>query len=187
MELQRARNHVPALTAVLTVVSLALVFGAVLGAIPTSALPRAPDGVIDAIPHVNAVISTVAIGTIVAGVRFIRRGEVERHRAMMLTSLVLFVAFLVLYLYKVALTGTSDFGGPTAVYQFVYLPTLAIHMVLAVVCIPLLYYVLLLAMTRPVADLYETRHKRLGRLAASLWLVSFALGNVVYVLLYWLY
>jgi putative membrane protein len=187
MELQRARNHVPALTAVLTVVSLALVFGAVLGAIPSTFIPRTSNAVLDAIPHVNAVVSTFAIGTIVAGVRFIRRGDVGKHRAMMLTSLALFVTFLVLYLYKVTLTGAADFGGPTAVYRFVYLPTLAIHILLAIVCIPLLYYVLLLALTRPVSELYDTRHKRLGRVAAALWLVSFALGNVVYVLLYWLY
>lgn len=187
MELQRARSHVPALTAMLTVVSLALVFGAVLGVIPASSLPRAPAGVLDAIPHVNAVVSTVAIGTILVGVRFIRRGDVESHRAMMLTSLALFVTFLVLYLYKVAVSGTAEFGGPDTVYRFVYLPTLAIHMVLAIVCIPLLYYVLLLAVTRPVDELYDTSHKRIGRVAASLWLVSFLLGNVVYVLLYWAY
>lgn len=187
MELQRARNHVPVLTVVLTIVSLALVFGAVLGAIPSNVLPQAPASVFDAIPHVNALVSTIAIGTIVAGVRFIRRGDVEKHRAMMLTSLVLFVTFLVLYLYKVAVSGTAEFGGPDTVYQFVYLPTLVVHMLLAVVCIPLLYYVLLLAVTRPVAELYDTSHKRFGRIAASLWLISFVLGNVVYVLLYWLY
>jgi putative membrane protein len=187
MELQRARSHVPAITAALTVVSLALVFGAVLGVIPAGSLPRASTGVLDVIPHVNAVVSTVAIGTILAGVRYIRRGDVAEHRAMMLASLALFVTFLVLYLYKVAVSGTTRFGGPDAVYQFVYLPTLAIHMVLAIVCIPLLYYVLLLAVTRPVEDLYDTSHRRIGRVAASLWVVSFFLGNVVYVLLYWAY
>ena len=65
MELRaRARGHVRGLTALLTVVSLVLVFGAALGAVPRSVLPRAPDAVFAAIPHVNAVISTVAIGTI---------------------------------------------------------------------------------------------------------------------------
>ncbi|SEO71532.1 putative membrane protein [Halogranum amylolyticum] len=187
MELQRARNHVPALTVALTTVSLALVFGAILGAIPANSLPRAPESFLNAIPHVNAVVSTVAIGTILAGVRFIRRGEVERHRAMMLASLALFVTFLVLYLYRITMEGTTEFGGPETIYRFVYLPTLAVHILLAVVCIPLLYYVLLLATTRPVAELYETSHKRIGRVAATLWLVSFTLGNVVYALLYWLY
>jgi putative membrane protein len=186
MEL-RGRDLVPELTALLTVASLALVFGAALGAIPRTVLPRASDAVLALIPHVNAVVSTAAVVTIALGVRFIRRGEVRRHRAMMLTSVVLFVVFLVLYLYKVVLQGPADFPGPATVYQYVYLPTLAIHILLAVVCIPLLYYVLLLAVTRPVADLYDSAHRKVGRVAASLWLVSFVLGNVVYALLYVVY
>ncbi|WP_101298180.1 DUF420 domain-containing protein [Halegenticoccus soli] len=183
MEL-RVRNHVPALTALLTAVSLALVFGAALGAIPQTAFPRASDAVLDAIPHVNAVVSAAAVVTIAAGWLSIRRGNVRRHRRLMIASLGLFAAFLVLYLYKVILEGPAEFPGPEAVYRFVYLPTLAVHILLAVVCIPLLYYVVLLALTRPVSEIYDTRHRTVGRVAASLWLLSFVLGNVVYVLLY---
>jgi putative membrane protein len=180
----RARDPVPALTALLTVVSLALVFGAVLGAVPESALPRASDAFVDAIPHVNAVLSTTAIVTVSAGWLFVRRGQVRRHRAMMVTSLALFVAFLVLYLYRVMLEGPTDFPGPETLYRFVYLPTLAIHVLLAIVCLPLLYYVLLLAFTRSASELPRTNHAKVGRVAASLWLVSFVLGDVVYALLY---
>ncbi|WP_049903470.1 DUF420 domain-containing protein [Halococcus agarilyticus] len=186
MEL-RARDHVPALTGLLSAISLALVFGAVLGALPAGTLPRAPAEVVDAIPHVNAVLSLVAIGTITTAWRAIRRGDVQRHRALMLTSLVLFVAFLACYLYKVALEGPAAFPGPGTIYRFVYLPTLAIHIALAIVCVPLLYYVLLLALTRPTAELPQTNHRRVGRVAASLWLVSFALGVVVYAMLYVVY
>jgi len=105
----------------------------------------------------------------------------------MLTSLVLFVAFLALYLYKVALEGPAAFPGPETIYQFVYLPTLAIHIALAIVCVPLLYYALLLALTRPIEELPRTNHRRVGRVAASLWLISFALGVVVYAMLYVIY
>jgi putative membrane protein len=183
----RARDHVPALTGVLSAISLALVFGAVLGALPVGTLPRAPTGIVDMIPHVNAAISLVAIGTITTAWRAIRRGDVDRHRALMLTSLVLFVAFLALYLYKVALEGPAAFPGPETIYQFVYLPTLAIHIALAIVCVPLLYYALLLALTRPIEELPRTNHRRVGRVAASLWLISFALGVVVYAMLYVIY
>ncbi|MFD1597382.1 DUF420 domain-containing protein [Halobellus rarus] len=186
MEL-RARDHVLELTAVLSVVSLAAVFAAVGGVVPASLLPVVPDSVVDAIPHVNAVLSTTGLVTIALGVRFIRRDDVRRHRAMMLTTFALFVAFLVLYLYRISLEGPAEFLGPDAVYQFVYLPTLAVHVLLAIVCIPLLFYVLLLALSRPVAELYETPHRRVGRVAAALWFVSFALGDVVYVLLYVVY
>ncbi|GAB3312989.1 DUF420 domain-containing protein [Haloplanus rallus] len=179
-----ARNRVPALTAVLTAASLALVFGAVLGAIPRGAVPRAPEAVLTAIPHVNAAVSAVAVVTIAAGIAFARRGEFDRHRAMMLTSAALFAVFLVLYLYKVTLVGPAEFPGPDAVRRWVYLPLLAVHILLAIVCIPLLYYVLLLGTTRPVAALADTAHARVGRVAAALWLLSFVLGNVVYGLLY---
>lgn len=183
----RARDHVRGLTAVLTLVSLALVFGAALGAVPRTVLPRASDAVFALIPHVNAVVSTVAIVTILLGVRAIRRGNWRRHRALMLTSLALFVAFLALYLYKVSIQGPAPFPGPDAVYQFVYLPMLAVHVLLAIVCLPLLYYVVLLAATRSVAELRRTAHARVGRVAAALWLVSFVLGNAVYAFLYVLY
>jgi putative membrane protein len=178
------RERVPALTGLLTVVSLALVFGAVGGAIPTTLIPRAPDTFIGLIPHVNAVISALAIGTIVTGIRAIRNGNVARHRQLMLTTFGLFAAFLVLYLYRVTLEGPTDFAGPAAVETYVYLPILAIHILLAIVAIPLVYYVLLLAVSYPVSELSRTNHPRAGKLAATLWLVSFSLGIVVYAMLY---
>jgi putative membrane protein len=186
MEL-RARDHVPELTAVLTVVSLALVFGAALRVIPASVLPRAPESVVAAIPHVNAALSAVAFVVIASGWRAIRRGDVATHRRRMLAGVGLFAAFLVLYLYRVVLEGPTAFPGPDAVHRLVYLPMLAIHVTLAVVCIPLLYYVLLLAATRPIPDLRQSRHARVGRVAAALWLTSFALGVVTYLMLYVVY
>jgi len=178
-------RHVPATAAVLTVVSLALVLGAVGGVLP--ALPRASDAVLAAIPTVNAVVSVVAIVTIVQGWRWIRAGAVRRHRAAMLVSAGLFAGFLLLYLYRVSLLGPTAFTGPTAVYRFVYLPLLAVHMTLAIVCIPLLYYVLLIGLTHPVSTIPRTRHPQVGRVAAPLWLTSFGLGVVVYLLLYVVY
>jgi len=178
------REQVPALTGVLTVVSLGLVFGAVGGAIPTTVLPRAPESVLAAIPHVNALLSAVAIVTIVAGIRAIRAGHVARHRQLMGTTFVLFVAFLVLYLYRITLEGTTDFAGPATVETLVYLPILAIHILLAIAAIPAVYYTLLLAATHPVSELGRTNHPRAGKVAATLWLVSFSLGIVVYTMLY---
>ncbi len=179
-----ARERVPELTGLLSLVSLALVFGAVGGAIPTALLPVAPHSVVAAIPHINALVSALAIVTIVLGVRAIRRGDVERHRRLMVSTFALFVTFLVLYLYRVTLEGPTDFGGPAAVETYVYLPVLAIHILLAIAAIPAVYYTLLLAATHPVSQLSETNHPRAGKLAATLWLVSFSLGIVVYAMLY---
>lgn len=182
------RERVRLLTGVLSVVSLAVVFAAAGGRIPSSSVPAAPEWVIETIPLVNAVISAVAIGTIAVGWRAIRRGEIQRHRVAMLSSFGLFASFLALYLYRLTvLGGPQDFPGPATVERFVYLPILAVHILLAIVCIPLLYYVLLLAMSRPIADLPNTSHARVGRVAAMLWLISFSLGIVVFVLLHLVY
>jgi len=92
------------------------------------------------------VLSAIAIGTITVGWRAIRRGEIDRHRAAMVLLFGLFASFLALYLYRLTVTGgPQDFPGPAAVEQFVYLPILAVHILLAIVCIPLVYYALLLA------------------------------------------
>ena len=106
----------------------------------------------------------------------------------MVASFLLFAAFLVFYLYRLVATGGPQaFPGPETVYQFVYLPILAIHILLAVIAVPLVYYALLLAFAYPVRELRRTNHPRFGRYAASLWLISFALGIVVYVLLHVVY
>lgn len=185
MQLQ-ARERVFELTALLTVVSLALVFGAVLGAVPDGLLPEI-DPLLAVIPHLNVVVSLAAIGTILAGVRAIRNGRIERHRTLMLASFGLFSGFLVMYLYRVAIVGAATFPGPETVYLYVYLPVLAIHMILAIICIPFVFYALLLGATRSIEEIYETRHRTIGQVAASLWLLSFSLGILVYVLLYVIY
>ena len=180
---QTVKRNVPAVTAVLSIVSLGLVFGAARQLIPKALLPAAPEWLLEAIPHVNAIISVVAVVVILAGLRAIKREQYDRHRKLMLTGVVLFVAFLALYLYKVALKGPNTFPG-SGVAELAYLGILAVHMVLAIACIPLLYYVLLLAVTRPMSELSETAHPKVGKIAAPLWLVSFVLGTVVYVMLY---
>jgi putative membrane protein len=184
---RRLRPHVPALSLVLSAVALALVFASALGAVPSALLPRAPDAVFDAVPHVNAAVSALALVTIPAGVVAIRRGRVRRHRALMLASTALFTVFLVLYLYKVSVAGPTPFPGPEGVYTSVYLPLLAVHVLLAVVTVPLVIYALLLAATHPVAALRDSHHPRVGRVAASLWFVSFLLGEAVYAMLYVVY
>jgi putative membrane protein len=182
MELQ-AREHVPALTGLLTIVSLALVFGAVLGAVPEGLLPRVEE-VIPLIPHINAVLSLTAIGTISYGIVSIRRNKIAQHRRAMLASTGLFGAFLLLYLYRISLEGPTTFTGPDLLYQYFYLPMLAVHILLAILCLPFVYYALLLASTHPVSELPETNHPRAGRIAATLWLISFGLGVAVYLQLY---
>lgn len=181
-----ARNRVRELTALLSVISLALVFGTAGGFVPEDLLPRV-GALVAVIPHLNAVLSATALVTIAYGIRAIKQGDVETHRNAMGATTLLFLGFLALYLYRIALEGPSEFPGPETLYQFVYLPLLGIHILLAIVSIPLVYYVLLVAVTRPVAAIRESPHPEVGRVAATLWFVSFALGILVYLMLYVVY
>lgn len=180
------REHVAVSAGILSVISIALVFAAALQRLPTAAIPRV-EALLAVIPHVNAIVSLAAIGTILAGVRAIRRDDVRRHRALMLTSFALFAAFLLLYLYRVALIGPSEFSGPGVVRTYLYLPFLFVHVSLAVLCLPFVFHALLSAGTRSISSIRDSSHARAGRIAATLWVVSFSMGIVIYALLYHVY
>jgi putative membrane protein len=178
------RRLTPAVTAVLSSLSIALVFAVAGGIVPSGTLPAVSGDLLAAIPHINAALSCIALVTILLGIRAIRVGDIARHRALMFASFGVFLVFLAGYLYRVAIAGPTEFQGPALVRTYVYYPILVVHVSLAVLCIPLLYHTLLLAATYPTRELSETIHPRLGRIAAPLWLLSFALGLAVYLLVY---
>ena len=141
-------------------------FGAAFRRLPVEALPSHA-GLLAVFPPVNAVVSLAAIGTITAGVRAIRRGEVRRHRLLMVTSFGLFALFLALYLYRVAILGPTEFTGPAVVRTYLYLPFLFVHIALAIVCVPFVFYALLIGSTHSVEEIYETRHATGGPVAGD--------------------
>ncbi|KPN31732.1 putative membrane protein [Halolamina pelagica] len=177
------RDHTLGTAAVLSTAAVALVFAAALRVVPAEALPRAPSVIIDAIPHVNAAVSAVAFVLIIVGVRAIRDGNIDRHRKLMGSAFGLFVVFLVGYLYRVALIGPTEFPG-SGLIETVYFAILGIHITLAVLSVPLLFYTLLLAWSHPVSEIPATNHRKVGKVAAPLWAISFALGVVVYLMVY---
>ena len=171
-------------TTVTSVLALSVVVTAASGRVPASVVPAAPAGVVAAIPYVNVVVSLVAIAVIVTGWRAIRAGRIRRHRTAMLVATGLFLVFLTLYCYRLTvLGGHVPFEGAASVYRFVYLPLLAIHVLLAIVCVPLLIDALAHALTVPTAELSTTRHPTVGRVAAALWIVSYGLGIGVFLVL----
>ena len=163
-------------------VALALIGGSSRGGLDVA--PPVPDGVLAAIPHVNAVLVAAAFVTVLAGYRAIRRGDVTRHARLMATTTALFFVFLTLYLVHLSNAGLTDFPGPDVFYTYVYLPFLGVHMVLAAVCIPLVLYSVIVAASVPTEDVRETAHPRVGRVAVPLWATSFAFGFVVYLMLH---
>ncbi|MDG5778273.1 DUF420 domain-containing protein [Haloarculaceae archaeon H-GB2-1] len=176
----RARAHPRALTAVLSLVGYVLVGGALYGAIPL--FPELDRGTVVLFGDLIAIVNSAALLSLLAGWRYIRNDEVEKHRAAMLTAFSLIMIFLVLYLWKTG-GGFEKAITATGPVYYAYLAMLAIHILLSVVAVPVVLYAVILGLTHSPAELRETAHARVGRIAVVAWTVSLFLGIVTYVLL----
>lgn len=129
------------------------------------------------LPAVNAALNATAAVLILAGYRAIRRGDRVRHMRAMVAAALVSALFLVSYLTKTALMGTTRYGGmglDRAVYFFV----LGTHLTLAIAVVPLALATLWLAWRGQFR-----RHRRLARVTLPIWLYVSVTGVLVYFLL----
>jgi len=179
-ELQsRARSSPRTVTAVVSVVGYALVFGAFGGVLP---LPDISNRAVILLSDAIAVVNTGALLALLAGVYFIRSDQVRRHRAAMLTAFTLIMVFLVIYLVKVGggFEKAILVEGPV---RTAYLVMLAIHILLSALSVPVVVHAVVLGLSHTPAELRDTAHARVGRIAAVAWSLSLFLGIVTYVML----
>jgi len=179
----RARESPRSVTAVLSVIGYILVVGAFTGVLPFPEISR--DAVIllgDAI----AVVNFFALTAILAGVYFIRTDQIRKHRAAMLTAFALIMVFLVLYLTKVGGGFEKEILAEGVVWG-AYIAMLGVHILLSAVSVPVVLHAVVLGLTHTPAELRETVHAKVGRIAAAAWSLSLFLGLVTYVMLNHIY
>jgi putative membrane protein len=181
---QFARDHPRALTAVLTLVGYVAVIGTLY--LDVGLYPELSESTVDLFAAIIAVVNTATVACLVAGWYWIRNDAVDRHRVAMTTAFTLIMLFLVFYLLKTGGGGRKEIvaGAPL---RSLYLGMLAVHVVLSVLAVPLVLYAITLGVTHTPAELRETAHARVGRLAVSTWLVSLVLGVVTYLMLAFFY
>ncbi len=179
---RRAKERPGTLTAVLTVVGYALVLGTLVGGLPI--YPEISKETVNLLSHAIAGINTTATILLVLGWRWIRKGEVDKHRAAMGSAFLLILVFLVLYLLKTGGGGTKEIDLAMGPVKIAYFAMLAIHVLLSILAVPVVLYALILGVTHTPTELRnETPHKRIGRIAAGSWIVSLVLGVVTYLML----
>ncbi|GGJ15023.1 hypothetical protein GCM10008995_26060 [Halobellus salinus] len=177
------KRHPLAAAVILSIVGYAAVIGTFLGVVPARVFPDLSLTTVNRLADAIAVVNAINVVVIASGWRWIRRDEVRKHAAAMITSFVLILVFLVLYLLKIGGGGTKEFVGPALAY-YPYLAMLAIHIVLSIVSVPVVVFALVLGLTHSPDELRTaTPHRRVGRVAASAWLLSLTLGVVAYLLL----
>lgn len=173
-----------ALSLTLSAAVVALIALAGQDALPAALVPPAPPNIVAAIPHLNAALVLLGLTTLFLGYRSIKRGDIHRHSRFMAASSTAFFLFLALYLVRLANHGLTEFPGNQAAYNLVYTPFLLLHMMLAVVSVPLVLYALTIGVTRDPAGIRRSMHPRVGRVAVPLWGVSYFFGFLVYLLLH---
>ncbi|EFW92539.1 hypothetical protein ZOD2009_06714 [Haladaptatus paucihalophilus DX253] len=182
---QRARESPVKVTAVLSVIGYVLVLGTFAGILPI--YPSIGRGTVNLLSDAIAVVNTVATVSLALGWYWIRNGEVQKHRAAMITSFSLILVFLALYLTKVGGSGGEKHILVEGFVYYAYLIMLAIHIILSVVSVPVVLYALVLGLTHTPAELRETAHAKVGKIAASAWILSLSLGVITYVMLNHIY
>ncbi|PSQ43328.1 DUF420 domain-containing protein [Halobacteriales archaeon SW_7_68_16] len=177
---RRVKENAREIAAALSVLGYVIVLGTFAGLFP---YPELSNATVNHLSDAIAAVNTTALVTLVLGWRWIRRGEVRKHRAAMMSAFLLILVFLGLYLVKVGGGGEKEIVGATGVVYGAYVLMLAVHIVLSVVSVPIVIYTLTLGLSHTPEELRDTAHARIGRIAASAWILSLALGVITYLML----
>jgi putative membrane protein len=178
-----ARASPRRVTAVISVVGYALVLGTFGGVVP---FPSISNETVILLSDAIAVVNAAALTAIVAGVYFIKTGQIRKHRAAMLTAFTLILAFLVMYLTKVGGGFEKSILVEGPVF-WAYLAMLAVHILLSAVSVPVVVHAVVLGLSHSVTELKASSHARVGRIAVAAWGLSLFLGLVTYVMLNHIY
>lgn len=132
------------------------------------------------IPPMNAALNATSMALLVYGRRLVKRGEIERHRRVMLSAFGVSTLFLLLYVgHKVSRNFENTSFNVEGAGKVAYLVLLGSHV--------------LLAMTVPVFAIWlirlglgddRARHRRLARVAWPIWMYVSVTGVLIYLLLY---
>ena len=133
------------------------------------------------LPHLNAILNSTSALLLLAGYRFIRRGNIRAHRTCQVTAVATSTLFLISYLTYHYYHGATKFPGQGLVRPL-YFIILTTHTILAVVIVPLI----LITLYRAARGDF-LRHRRIARWTLPLWLYVSVTGVIVYVMLYHLY
>lgn len=133
------------------------------------------------LPALNTSLILVSGVCLLVGFFFIRRQEVRNHHRTMLIATLFAALFLLVYLLRAWLLGSTPFRG-TGWVRALYLAILVSHMVLATAVAPLALITLYRAWRGDFP-----RHRRIARITLPIWLYVVITGWIVYWMLYKLY
>ena len=133
---------------------------------------------VSGLPAVNAGLNSISTVLLGVGYYFIRQGQREKHRAVMLAAFASSCLFLTSYLIYHYHAGSVPFQGQGWIRP-VYFTILITHIILAAAIVPLA----LITLTRALRERYD-RHRRIARWTFPIWMYVSVTGVVIYLMLY---
>lgn len=133
---------------------------------------------INILPTINAILNGTSAVLIVAGFAFIKRKNINAHRACMIAAVITSTLFLISYLTYHYYHGITRFTTP-GLPKTAYLTILGTHTVLAALIVPFIIVTLYRALTRRFV-----KHRAVARWTFPMWLYVSVTGVVVYLMLY---
>jgi putative membrane protein len=132
------------------------------------------------LPPINAALNATAIVLLVVGRRLARRGQLARHRVVMIAAFGVSSLFLLLYVsHKVSRNFENTTFNAEGWAKTAYLVLLGSHVLLAMT-VPIIAIMLIRLGLRDERD----RHRRIARIGWPIWMYVSVTGVAIYLLLY---
>ena len=154
----------------------------ICGAVAFLILGPRPEGLsgqldVSVLPTINASLNMTAGMLLLIALWLIKRGDVDRHKKVMLAAFGVSAAFLVTYvIYHWFKAGPRQYVGE---YRGLYLFILLSHILLSVAVLPLALFALYRGWHMQVA-----KHLKIARIAFPVWMYVSITGVLIYVMLY---
>lgn len=129
------------------------------------------------LPYLNSVLNSLTSILLLLGIAAIRKGEREKHQALMISAGVASALFLVSYLTYHHFQGDTKFQG-TGLIRYIYFAILISHVLLSMIQVPLILGTFFLAFTKN----WE-KHKKVAKFTFPIWLYVSITGVLVFIFL----
>jgi putative membrane protein len=130
------------------------------------------------LPTLNAIFNLLCTIFLLAGFRYIRRGQIKSHRTSMFAAFFVSSLFLVSYIVNHALHGDMLFHGTGHALRTTYFALLISHIGLSVIALPMILITFFLSLSGRFPA-----HRKLARFTFPVWLYVSVTGVVVYAML----
>lgn len=129
------------------------------------------------LPHVIAIINSSTVLILLSGLYFIKKGQVENHKASMVSALILGIVFLICYITYHASVPSTSYGGEGSA-RYIYYFFLISHIILSIGVVPIVLFAFYFALNNKIRQ-----HKKLVKYTFPIWLYVSASGVIVYLMI----